>query len=285
NLLALLRRYRPVRDISYALFFGVKGESTVGFHLTNIVLHSANAVLVFLLCYRMFGVGKPGGPAVRQHHAGASLTSYALWSVLAAVVLAALTFAVPPIQTDSVAYVSGRRDVLFSLFYLAAFHLYLSYCRRPSWKLLSLAMACWILSLMSKEMAASFPAVVFLWNYTGEWEHTDRSWFRRLVVSGRTVLRREWWLYLGMIVVVAAYSYYDIVGQHASGRAGPGGLKYWGGGFYSNLLTELRVQGWFLKQLVYPTPIAQYLGAFPISTSILEWKGILSGAVVLASIQ
>src|SRR5262249_45298640 len=96
--------------------------------------------------------------------------------------------------------------------------------------------------------------------------------------------RREWWLYLGMIVVVAAYSYYDIVGQHASGRAGPGGLKYWGGGFYSNLLTELRVQGWFLKQLVYPTPIAQYLGAFPISTSILEWKVILSGAVVLAAI-
>src|SRR5262249_31314457 len=80
NLFALLRHYRPLRDISYALDFGVWGESTVGFHLTNIVLHSANAVLVFLLCYRLFTAGKPGGPAVRQHHAGAAPTSYAPWS-------------------------------------------------------------------------------------------------------------------------------------------------------------------------------------------------------------
>jgi hypothetical protein len=37
-----------------------------------------------------------------------------------------------PIQTDSVSYVSGRRDVLFTLFYLAAFHAYLSYRTKES---------------------------------------------------------------------------------------------------------------------------------------------------------
>src|SRR5262249_1263405 len=285
NVFRLLRHYRPLRDISYALDFGIWGESTVGFHFTNIALHSANAVLVFLLSYRLFGAGNSTGSAVRPHRGAAAATSHShLTGDLWAAVLASLIFAVHPIQTDSVAYVSGRRDLLFSLFYLAAFYLYLSYRQRPSWKLLSVALASWILSLMSQEMAAIFPAVVFLWNYTGAWEHTDGSWFRRLVVSGRTVLRREWWLYLGMIVVVTAYSYYDIVGQHASGRAGPGGLKYWGGGLYPNLLTELRVQGWFLKQLIYPTPIAQYLGAFPISTSILDWRVILSGVVVLSTI-
>src|SRR5260370_30656590 len=46
----------------------------------------------------------------------------------------------------------------------------------------------------------------------------------------------------------------------------------------------MRVQAWFLKQLVYPTPITQYSGAFPISTSILDWKVILSGILVLSAL-
>jgi tetratricopeptide (TPR) repeat protein len=259
NVLNLLSGYRPLRDISYAMDFALWGQSTVGFHFTNVAIHAANAALVFLICYRVMGD-------------------------LPAALLASLIFAVHPIQTDAVAYVSGRRDILFSLFYLGAFYLYLSYCQTRSRKMLALGLACWGLSLLSKEMAASFPVVVFLWNYTKEWEHVEGAWLQRLVVSARAVLKREGWLYLGMVVVVVAYSYYDIVSLHASGRAGSGGFKYWGGSVYSNVLTELRVQAWFLKQLVYPTPITQYLGAFPVSTSILDWKVILSGVLVLSAL-
>src|SRR5262245_39928957 len=194
NVFTLLRHYRPLRDISYALDFRLWGVSTIGFHFTNVVLHSANAVLVFLLSYRLLGAGNPGGPEGPDRSTPAARSVRGLPQDLQAAVLAALIFAVHPIQTDSVAYVSGRRDLLFSLFYLAAFGLYLSYCRRRSRKLLSLAMGCWVLSLMSKEMAASFPVVVFLWNYTGEWEQTEGSWSRRFLVSARMVLRREWWL-------------------------------------------------------------------------------------------
>jgi tetratricopeptide (TPR) repeat protein len=277
NVFRILGRYRPLRDISYAFDFRVWGESATAFHLTNIAMHSANTVLVFLLCYRLLGE-LPGTVRREQRKLKLELRTV---DVMAAAVLASLIFALHPIQTDSVAYVSGRRDVLFSLFYLAAFHLYLSYCRGGSWKTLWLGLACWALSLMSKEMAASFPLVIFLWNYTGEWEHTAGKWSRRLLVSARTVLKRDGWLYLGMTVVVAAYSYYDIVTLRASERAGPGGFKYWGGGIYPNLLTELRVQAWFLKQLVFPTPIGQYSGAFPISTSIMDWKVVGSAALVL----
>jgi len=259
NVFTLLGHYRPLRDISYAFDFWLWGESTVGFHFTNVALHSVNALLVFVLCYRLL-------------------------KDVPAAVLAALIFALHPIQTDSVAYVSGRRDILFSLFYLLAFHFYLAYRKRRSGKMLCLTMGCWVLSLMSKEMAASFPVFVFLWNYTGEWDQATGSWARRFFESARTVLKRERLLYLGMTVVVLAYSYYDIVLERATGRAGTGGLKYWGGSVYSNVLTELRVQAWFLKQLVYPTPIGQYLGAFPISTTIFDWKVILAAVVVLATL-
>jgi tetratricopeptide (TPR) repeat protein len=149
--------------------------------------------------------------------------------------------------------------------------------------MLALAMVCWGLSLMSKEMAVTFPAVLFLWNYTAQFQEATGSWLRRSTASARAVLKREGLVYLGMSIVAVAYSYYAIVSQRASGRAGAGGLRYWGGSFYTNLLTEVRVQAWFLKQLVFPTPIAQYSGAFPISTSILDWK-VVAAAVLILSI-
>src|SRR2546423_12200548 len=57
-------------------------------------------------------------------------------------------------------------------------------------------------------------------------------------------------------------------------------FEYWGGSFYLNMLTVIRVHAWYLKQLVYPTPIAQYLGEFEISESLFDWRLLLSLVVV-----
>src|SRR2546423_12200547 len=57
-------------------------------------------------------------------------------------------------------------------------------------------------------------------------------------------------------------------------------FEYWGGSFYMTMLTVIRVHAWYLKQLVYPTPIAQYLGAFEISESLFDWRLLLSLVVV-----
>src|SRR5688500_16846932 len=52
------------------------------------------------------------------------------------------------------------------------------------------------------------------------------------------------------------------------------------------MLLSLRVQAWYLKQLVLPTPFVQYKGAFDISTTLLDWRVLLSiflvGAVLAA---
>src|SRR3989441_12974604 len=101
----LLNSYRPIRDISYAIDYAIWGERAFGFHLTNLVIHAANVLLVFVLIRRF---------------AESLLTA----------TLAALIFAVHPIQTDAVTYISGRRDLLFTFFYLLAFHSYLTYYRK-----------------------------------------------------------------------------------------------------------------------------------------------------------
>ena len=259
----LASSYRPLRDISHMLDFAIWGENPAGFHLTNILIHLANTLLVFTLIRRIAGD---------------------IFVALAA----ACIFAVHPIQTDAVTYISGRRDVLFTLFYLASFRLYLEYKARRSWAFLVMFLAAWALSLMSKEMAASLPIVIFVWNFVEVWPEsapaeasTGKAESRLPLSAGRLwralrdVFLRDRWLYLALIPAVVAYAWYMIFVKGASIRA-RAGFNYWGGSFAANALTVVRVHAWYLKQLVWPTPIIQYKGAFDAATTLLDWRVLVS---------
>ena len=256
NILDLARSYRPVRNLSYAFDLALWGDQPFGFHLTSVLIHSGVAVLVFLLIKR--------------------LTDRTLPSFLTA-----LIFAVHPIQTDAVAYISGRRDVLFGFFFVAALLSYLTYRSRNAKLYFVLFLACWALSLLSKEMAVSLPAVIFVWNFCDEWgNEASASWVGHSAAAARKAIARDKWLYAALVVSGAAYVSYMILVQGSSGRATSAGLHYWGGSFWANMLMALRVHGWYLKQLVLPTPIAQYYGAFDISHSPADWRVLLSLTVV-----
>ncbi len=251
--------YRPIRDISYAIDYALWGERAFGFHLTNLVIHAANVLLVFALIRRFT-------------------------ESLVTATLAALIFAVHPIQTDAVTYISGRRDLLFTFFYLLAFHSYLTYYRRR-WSLQAvvyfvLFFLLWALSLLSKEMAASLPILIFVWHYCDAWEEEERSWWRQSAHTAGKAFKREQWLYISLWLIGIAFTLYWVFIKGASQRVTAGKINYWGGSFYTNFLTVMRVHAWYLKQLVYPTPIAQYLGSFEISRSIFDWRVVLSMAVV-----
>ncbi len=256
----LVASYRPIRDLTHALDFAVWGENAAGFHLTNIIIHVANTLLVLVLVRRFTGELLPG-------------------------VLAAIIFAVHPIQTDAVTYISGRRDILFTLFYLASFIVYLNHRKSRSLTTFVLFIFLWGLSLMSKEMAVTLPLFIFLWNYCDGWGDTAGSWWRRSLQTIRNALRRDQWFYLPLLLMVPAYIWYQAFVKGGSMLARDG-FKYWGGSFYTNMLLSLRVQAWYLKQLVLPTPIVQYKGSFDMSTTLFDWRVLLSiilvGAVLLA---
>lgn len=267
----LVSGFRPLREISYAVDFALWGEVPFGFHLTNILIHAANTLLVFLLIRRLIGD-------------------------VASSAIGALVFAIHPIQPDAVTYISGRRDVLFAFFYLASFHSYLAYRRvvvdrnRLHWRrfaLLYFALFLFLLmlGLLSKEMAASLPFVIFVWNFCDAWDRNLSTWGRRFLRAVREAFSRDKWLYIVGLLAVPAYAWYIVFVKGSSIRT-LGGFNFWGGSFYTNMLTAIRVHAWYLKQLVYPTPIVQYYGAFDISTSLLEWRVILAilvvGAVIAA---
>jgi len=255
----LLTSYRPVRTITYAIDYAIWGQQPLGFHLTNILIHAGSSVLVFLLIRRLTGA-------------------------ITVSLLGALLFAVHPIQTDSVTYISGRRDVLCGFFYMAAFLTYLGYRTDRARSRLILFIAFWVLSLLSKEMAVSFPVVIFLWEFCELWNRQEGSLIVRAIRAARAAIVKDRWLYVVLLVIDVAFSLYSVFGERASQRIGSEGASYYGGSLYATLLTSARAQAWYLKQLVFPTPISQYHGAFDLSHSIFDWRVLASLAVVCSVI-
>jgi len=94
--------YRPILLLSFGIDYSIWMDNPFGFHLTSIILHSLNAVLIFFILRKIF-------------HGG--LFPF----------LSALFFIVHPIQTESVTYASGRTDLLFTFFGLISIFLFLSF--------------------------------------------------------------------------------------------------------------------------------------------------------------
>jgi tetratricopeptide (TPR) repeat protein len=138
---------------------------------------------------------------------------------------------------------------------------------------------------MSKEMAASLPVVIFLWNFCESWDVRISTYRRRFLLAARSASARDKWLYLAIALLIPAYAYYMVFIKGGSTRAGARGFDYWGGSIYTNILTAIRVHAWYLKQLVFPTPVVQYLGAFDIATTLADWRVVLSIIAVIAALS
>lgn len=148
--------WHPLTFITFALDYAVWGLDPTGYHLTNIIFHSLNALLVFLLTLslvRIYFKGREGAPGPNAA-AGAAFVS-------------ALVFALHPLRVESVVWVSERKDVLCAFFYFLALIFYLrhiSALSRGAFAYL-LALASFILALLSKPMAITLPAVLLLLDY------------------------------------------------------------------------------------------------------------------------
>jgi hypothetical protein len=138
-----------VRPVLYATFFidrTLYGESPMGYHLLNLVLHLGSGLFIYRILIR----------AVTQ-----DARQIPFWT--------SLVFLVHPIQTEAVTYVSGRASGLMSFFYLLALFLYIHASEvqdipKAYRRYLSGAIASFVLALGSKETAMTFPLVLLLWD-------------------------------------------------------------------------------------------------------------------------
>ena len=137
--------------LSYAINYA-SGAGPAGFRVLNIAIHAANAVLVFVLLRSRSKSCASPAPAVT----GAPSAPAAL--------IAALVFALAPVQTEAVTYISGRSSSLCALFCLLALLSWQEAGRRPL--LHVLGVACYAMALTVKETAIVLPAIFLLWQYT-----------------------------------------------------------------------------------------------------------------------
>src|SRR5438132_2663270 len=147
-----LGHYAPLTWMTLGLDYLFWGLKPVGYHLTNLLLHAANAAVFYLVARRILGSALPG-PRERGN-VGLALSA----------AFAALLFAIHPLRVESVAWATERRDVLLGLFYLLTILAYLRACERGErgrgwyWGAVGL-FAC---ALLSKSMAVSLPAVLLI---------------------------------------------------------------------------------------------------------------------------
>ena len=151
----LYANYHPLTTLSLAFNHAISGKSPLGYHLTNLFIHLLNTLLVFLFILML--------PGKR----------------IFAAALVALLFGIHPMHVESVAWISERKDVLYTLFFLASLISYLYYLQRNNhlkWYLLALVL--FVCSMLSKAMAAPLPLVLLLIDYL-----TGRKWNVRVFVE------------------------------------------------------------------------------------------------------
>ena len=95
--------YQPLSWLTFSLDYLLWGMDAFGYHLTNILLHSANAVLFYFVTLRLLAIAAPISSAVVLKLAAG---------------FSALVFAIHPLRVESVAWATERRDVLSGFFLL-----------------------------------------------------------------------------------------------------------------------------------------------------------------------
>ena len=118
--------YQPLSWLSSAIDYSLWGMDPRGYHATNLLLHSVNAILFFILTRRLLALAYQ--VAERE------------WRITLASLIGALFFSVHPLRVESVAWATERRDVLSGLFFLAAALCYLQRSRKLSLLMFTLAL-------------------------------------------------------------------------------------------------------------------------------------------------
>jgi hypothetical protein len=149
--------WSPLTNISHMIEAQAYGMKAGGYHLTNVVLHTIAAVLLFLVLLQATG---------------------AFWRCA----FVAAIFAIHPLRAESVVWITERKDVLSGVFFMLTLWAYITYARKPGvlrYGLVFIALAC---GLMSKPMLVTTPVVLLLLDYWPLHRTTElREWWKLLV--------------------------------------------------------------------------------------------------------
>ena len=134
------RHWHPLTWLSHMADCWLFGLNPGRHHLTSLLIHIVNTLLLFLVLNRMTG------------------------SLLRSAFVAAL-FALHPLHVESVAWIADRKDLLSTFFSMLAIWAYARYADRPGFSRYLIVLLFFVFALMSKSMAVTLPLVLLLLDY------------------------------------------------------------------------------------------------------------------------
>jgi tetratricopeptide (TPR) repeat protein len=216
--------WRPLTTFSYALTYRFFGLSPSAFHVISVIMHIANAFLVFWLVFLIAARSAERTAVFREP----LITAF----------IASLVFLVHPVQSESVAWISQRSNELFLFFLAPAFIAYIYHRSSPrggDQLLLCVSLFAFVLSLLSKEMAISLPFIIFAYEY---------------IIASNSIkgcLKQS-------IPYFAAVIAFALARQLALGKTAQTG--YWAGGLIPQMLTMVKGFAYYVKLIFIPYPLS-----------------------------
>lgn len=150
-----LYMYTPITSLSYAIDYQIDKLNPYYFKLSNLLLHLINIVLVYILAFHLFKKSNLS-------------------------IFLALLFALHPINSDTVSWISTRSNLLATLFFLLSLIFYLNYISKYTYRFLILSFVSFILSLLSKSSGIMLPITLFLFDYLLQRKFNIRIIFEKI---------------------------------------------------------------------------------------------------------
>lgn len=230
--------YRPLLSITYAIDYLLWRLNPVGYHISNTIFHAICALLIFFLAK---GALSPG-------------TAF----------LTGLFFAVHPIHTEAVTYISGRADPLSATFLFLALFLFVRHRKTRPRFFYALSILSFLAAILSKESSSIFPLLLLVYLYF--FDEIKKVDAKRLapffIISG---------IYLVLRLTVLDFS--DTVPENL-----PQPFYYLP--FYVRLCTFLKTIPVYLGLLSWPIGLHMERSV-ELASSIFEWQVFLGASLVI----
>jgi Flp pilus assembly protein TadD len=264
---------RPLVTLSFILDYQIHGQDAWGYHLTNLLLH----ILVMLLVHRLVtrvvareSANRPRADSDSDSDSDIDSGAAARWRRWVPAILT-LLFAFHPSRAEAVSWISGRTDLLATLFSLAALLLFWRALERTSAGVFTalLAWVALVAALLSKELAVVVAPLVLVLDWL-------------LIDDGRTTrdrLRRHLLrFHLPLLALTLAYTVWVIWRLGGSG-GGPGaGLNLQSGALV------LRSLGHYALLVASPYQPNMQIGAFTDPAGLDAWLYGLAGLTLLVAL-
>ncbi len=207
---------RPLLKLSYVMNW-VSGLDVWGFHLFNLLVHLANTLLVYKLVLRVCELS------------GKSAIAWAIG------MLSAALFALHPVHTEAVTYISGRSISLMTMFYLASVQFYAQGReQQKSWLVYIASPVLFVLAVASKETAVTLPFALLLWERCFYVNSPWRELGEKLAVHGTLLLAM-------VMVLLMQERYWQMMDFSANLHS-----------VMENLYTQIHAMTYLLGQLLIP---------------------------------